>query len=38
MQWEIILLLVLAAPFVLYYTIRNRIVGLKKKAVVNQGS
>jgi hypothetical protein len=31
MQWEMILLLYLAAPFVLYYVIRDRIEELKKK-------
>jgi len=31
MQWEMILLLHLAAPFVLYYVIRDRIEELKKK-------
>jgi hypothetical protein len=36
MQWETILLLLLAAPFVLYYVIRDRIVGMKKKAEASQ--
>lgn len=31
MQWETILLLHLAAPFVLYYVIRDRIEEMKKK-------
>ncbi len=31
MQWETILLLLLAAPFVLYYVIRDRIEGITKK-------
>lgn len=31
MQWEMILLLHMAAPFVLYYVIRDRIEGLRKK-------
>jgi len=31
MQWEMILLLHLAAPFVLYYVIRDRIEAMKKK-------
>jgi hypothetical protein len=38
MQWETILLLLLAAPFVLYYLIRDRIVGMKKKAGASQKS
>jgi hypothetical protein len=38
MQWETILLLLLAAPFVLYYVIRDRIVGTKKKAEASQKS
>jgi hypothetical protein len=33
MQWEMILLLHLAAPFVLYYLIRDRIEGFKRKIV-----
>jgi hypothetical protein len=31
MQWEMILLLHLAAPFVLYYVIRDRIEGFRRK-------
>jgi len=31
MQWETILLLLLAAPFVLYYVIRDRVEGMTKK-------
>ena len=38
MQWEMILLLHLAAPFVLYYVIRDRIERLKKRAVAGRKS
>jgi hypothetical protein len=38
MQWEMILLLHLAAPFVLYYVIRDRIEELKKIAKARQKS
>jgi hypothetical protein len=31
MQWEMILLLHMAAPFVLYYVVRDRIQELKRK-------
>ena len=31
MQWEMILLLHLAAPFVLYYVIRDRIEGCRRR-------
>jgi hypothetical protein len=39
MQWETILLLLLAAPFVLYYVIRDRIEGIvKNKTAARQES
>jgi hypothetical protein len=37
MQWEAIVLLLLALPFVPYYVIRDRIQG-KKKAAAGQNS
>ena len=36
MQWEIILLLVLAGPFVIYYAMRHGIGLLRKRAVANR--
>jgi hypothetical protein len=38
MQWETSLLLILAAPFVLYYVLRDRISQLKRPAKANEES
>ncbi len=36
MQWEMMLLLVLAGPFVIYYVMRYEIRSLRKRAAANR--
>jgi hypothetical protein len=36
MQWEMMLLLVLAGPFVIYWLVRNGIASVRKRAEANR--